>query len=336
MTGLRVAPLLLALVICANFNHLLADDTAVEVAAGGIRPSKDVRISMEKERLTIGVKIITVDYEFLNTSDADIVTEVGFPIPPYEWSVGGARWYGAWSFTNFKLWVDGEPVHYQTEARAKVKAMDYTELLNGLDIDVQTFDHNDPLNVDHGWPKDVPSQHVIGRLPQTTRDKMRQLGLLDSEGMPSWTVFRNYYWSLRFPAHRIIKVRHEYTPVIGFAPYSPQDFPLFVKDACVEPKLQRTLTNLWTANPQKNWVIGAEWVKFILNTANYWKTPIKDFDLIIEIPPRDKGSDYFFSLCWDGKVRRIDKSHFEAEGENFVPRRDLAVYYFQVGQPGEW
>jgi hypothetical protein len=38
---------------------------------------------MQKERLFISTEKVRVEYEFLNDTDQDIVTEVAFPIPEY-------------------------------------------------------------------------------------------------------------------------------------------------------------------------------------------------------------------------------------------------------------
>ncbi len=38
---------------------------------------------MERERLTISLTRVTVEFEFLNNTDRDITVEVAFPVPPY-------------------------------------------------------------------------------------------------------------------------------------------------------------------------------------------------------------------------------------------------------------
>jgi hypothetical protein len=74
------------------------------------------------------------------------------------------------------------------------------------------------------------------------------------------------------------------------------------------------------------------WVDYILTTANTWKTPIKDFELIIE-KPKPKGPEhYYVSLCWDGKIEKRGVDMFVARVANFVPKRELRVMFFQVGK----
>jgi Domain of unknown function (DUF4424) len=83
---------------------LHGDDGAASVAAGGIVLRKESRISMEKERLTVGARKVTVEFDFLNESDQDITTEVAFPIPPYDESpaLGSERLP---NFPDFRVWV---------------------------------------------------------------------------------------------------------------------------------------------------------------------------------------------------------------------------------------
>jgi len=57
----------------------MANDGAASTAAGGIQLGHEERISLEKERLTISVSKIIVEYEFLNETDKDVSTEVAFP-----------------------------------------------------------------------------------------------------------------------------------------------------------------------------------------------------------------------------------------------------------------
>lgn len=105
-----VAITFLTLVACMPLG---ADDSAVSVAMGGIRPRKEARISMEKERLTISAKRVTVDFAFLNDTGTDVTTEVGFPIPPY--AMGPAD---VWIVDHFRVWVDGHELKYETDVKS--------------------------------------------------------------------------------------------------------------------------------------------------------------------------------------------------------------------------
>ena len=74
-------------------------------------------------------------------------------------------------------------------------------------------------------------------------------------------------------------------------------------------------------------MIQSQWVKYILTTANSWKTPIRDFELIVEKP-----AGQFVSFCWDGTVEKLSDTRFRAKASNFVPKRELLIYFLSVGK----
>jgi hypothetical protein len=337
--GRRAAEIVLAVLFLGSYALLEGNDAVVEFAAGGIQLRQEARISMEKERLKIGLGNVTVEYEFLNMADQDITTEVAFPIPPYEYNPSALQ-TGYPYFTDFRVWVDGQEVKYETEIRAKFKDTDYTDLLLGLGIDIETFgDSNPQAEVDNSQ---------IAKLPKSAKENLMRLGLLDEivstdgtvetrENSPQWTVQKTYHWRQQFPAHKILKVRHEYSPssgyyqlIVGAAPFQLEDL---VKEACLDPALEKRLGAAGERMKAREGSIHAmgtqEVVKYILTTANTWRTPIKDFELIVERPQTPGQAKKFISFCWDGKVQRLDENHFVARETNFVPARELAVYYFQ-------
>ncbi|MEW6741046.1 MAG: DUF4424 family protein [Nitrospirota bacterium] len=63
-------------------------------------------------------------------------------------------------------------------------------------------------------------------------------------------------------------------------------------------------------------------ISYILTTANNWKKPIKDFHLILEKP-----KDSIMSLCFDYKLTKTGPTRFESHIENFVPKKDLKIYF---------
>jgi hypothetical protein len=298
---------------------LHADDEAVEVAVGGIRPRKERRISMEKERLTVSLEKVIVEYEFLNTTGQDVITDVAFPTPPHVF-VAENR-HGVYGLSVFRVWVDGREVKYEVEARAKLNGADCTDHLRSLGIDIATFDDLDGDRQD--------SQ--IAKLPKSIKEDLIRLGLLDREdGAPTWTVFKAYHWRQRFPARKLVRVRHEYEPVYGFRPVEASRVRSELKDACIDPLLEHRLS-AFGAKKIDYGLVEARWVKYILTAANTWKTPIKHFELIVQEPRGDPHREYFgTSVCWEGTMERRDESHLVGRRANFVPTRELAVFYFST------
>jgi hypothetical protein len=326
---------LLAAFLFGGWSVLLGNDSAAEIAAGGIRLRKEPRISLEKERLTISLEKVTVEYEFLNTTDQDVETEVAFLVPPYEYHPMGRGW--AHNFGDFRLWIDGREINCRLDIRAKLRGRDYTELLNSLGIDIQTFGNL-------GSEADV-GKSQIGRLSVPMRERLSQVGLVGGEyGFPLWSVHKTYHWRQRFPAHKTLGIRHEYEPVYGFQPVKKAQIRGELKGVCLDPSVEKSLLGLRALKLEKRRrehgtplhedleYVHAIWVKYLLTTANTWRTPIKNFELIIEGPdttrwmgePKRVGT----SVCWDGTVQRLDKDRFVGGKTNFIPTRELAVYYF--------
>ncbi len=309
-----------------------ANDSAAEVAAGGIQLRKEARISMEKERLTISLDMVTVEYEFLNTTDQDITTEVAFPTPPYDY--GFDSYYGVYKLSDFRVWVDGHEVKYQVEAKAKFKGADYTDYLQGLGIEIHTFGQLDPLRLP--IPEGYWKHSQIEKLSTGAKDELIRVGLLDKEyDAPTWTVFRTYHWNQLFPARKILRIRHEYGPVIGFEPFQLEVTKSEVPHPCIDTSLEEKLRK----EQHKYYQLGHNdeaqfnqmaWVKYILTTANNWLTPIKTFELVVQ----DAAPDQFHkpistTVCWDGMVERVDTTKWFSRRLNYVPSSELAVYYLR-------
>jgi len=335
-----------------------ADDSAASVAVGGIQLRREADISMEKEILTISEAKVTVEYEFLNETDKDITTVVAFPIPRYDIGFNDAG--GTRDFNDFRLWVEGREVKYNTEARAKLRGKDYTDLLKGLGIDIASFG---------GWDEDRNGTPIgpITRLPDQELQRLSSIGLINSDRgasddkLPLWDVLKSYYWTQTFPAHKILHVRHEYTPSMGFQEINPdaldpevrkkrlaedrekaqspgalaadENYYNTISNSCVEPSLRKGLMKQALKKyGQDTGSIEMAWVDFILTTANSWKTPIKDFTLIID---RQSASRYaippqYVSLCWDGPIEKTAEGHFVAHKTNFVPEKELHVAFFSI------
>lgn len=325
-----------------------ANDGAASTAVGGLKLVREARVSMQKETLTISDKKVRVEYEFLNATNSDVTTEVAFPIPEYSFKFddpGGDR-----SFDDFSLWVEGKPVSYQVEVKALCKAVDCTAQLKQEGVDIASFGHFD-------WGPMISRD--FAKLAPDKQARLIKAGLIDSEyKSPQWSVQKTYYWSQTFPAGRVVHVAHEYKPVVGFRladiteldpvlrarrvaeavqarardPKSPLGW--YIEDAkdieqiCVDPALQKRIDSEAHVEKKTKEECGdcmeMVWVDYILTTANSWKTPIQDFELIVE-RPHDDPRHWFVSLCWDGPVQHPSPDRFVMDIKDFVPRRELRI-----------
>jgi len=332
--------------IIMGATQLYADDGAASIAAGGIVVMKrETRITMAKEVLQISPSKVIVDYDFRNDSDQDITTEVAFPIPDYDDDLD--RRGQIFGFDDFQLAVDGALARYQVEARAFLKDTEYTQLLTNMQVDVASFGHG-PLLGDvidkRGHRRVLAESQDIQRLTAAQRKQLEALGLVDQEegDEPQWRVKKKYYWQQTFPAHKVVHVRHEYSPVGGSensVAYGMQanpnpDMAREIKSFCLDGPLHATLQRI-ADGQDKDKTASYEYVDFILTTANTWKTPIEDFTLIVERPhwKNNRGEadlgDYV-SFCWDGPVTKIDADHFSAHTGGLIPGKELRIGFFSV------
>jgi hypothetical protein len=153
-------------------------------------------------------------------------------------------------------------------------------------------------------------------------------------------VKKTYHWQQRFPAHQTLHVKHQYKPETGLQ-HLNEDVLRGKKaesygklaDACVDSSVRKALI---AAAPKRNgfaegYVEGVS-VDYILTTANTWKTPIKDFELLIARPKPKGHEHHLVSFCWDGKVEQRGPDTFVARATNFTPKHELRVMFFQIGE----
>lgn len=324
---------------------LLGNDGAAEIALGGIRLKQERRIAMVKERLYISKKRVRVEYEFRNESQQAVTTEIAFPIPDYQCDLG----YGWSPFDDFKVWVEGAELPYQTQVHALLGDRNITSILSGFGINIGTFgDFRDGASNGNAVPQ--ASQSQMDKLSTENLDHLISLGAIEAPGKhivdryhPLWTVEKTYHWTQMFPAGSVVRIAHEYTPGTGDvnqlsfdALEEPQKAGLHNRYAdcgCPDKTLKETLTkavkNRIKHQDADQAIFGrnsfsGSWVRYILTTANTWKTPIKDFELIVE---RDPGE--FVTFCWDGPVEKAGANSFRARIKDFVPSKELTVYFLQ-------
>jgi hypothetical protein len=336
----RFLPGILAFLILPLSSAPSPNDGAASIAAGGIQLRSEPSISMEKERLTIGIKKIEVEYEFRNETLTDIATEVAFPIPHYQCDTAAQDPH----FRDFNVWVDGVKVNYQTILRVLVGGQDKTKVFTNLKISDQAIE----FDVNKCYEPDKNSE--IGRLSSSAQKKLKQAGLIDEDGNPRWTVEKIYHWNMTFPGQKIVRVRHEYSPVVGQTQI-PEDYLKAIKQnllgkaestdfgghprEIVEEYVQLfrnacASTSVVDALETKNQPMAVvHWVDYILTTANTWKTPIKDFALIIDVTNPWNKDPIIANFCWDSPPRRLDPTHFIVEKKDFRPDKELAVYFLR-------
>lgn len=330
---------ILAFVVLSFFVFLMSAITEANITPGPA-PKKDNNVSIEKERLRITHKgrldniTITVEYDFLNHSNKDVVTMVAFPFPEYHLYSSTADHLNP-EFDDFRLWVDDSARKCHPYFKAIHRGVDRNNILLPLGIDVATFGNY--LMSD----KDGKSLYQVPKLPQKDLYKLHSQGLIKfnlEPPEPQWSVQKQYLWTQNFPAGKIVKIRCEYKARIGTTKMFRNAFESpevrlipdidsgTLSSLCLEPQKLNKFRN--HAQERDSNFIRVDWVKYVLKSATDWKEPIKDFELVVETPARD-GEKIYVSFCWDGIVERVGKTIYKAVKKDFVPDKDLTVYFIQ-------
>lgn len=340
---------------------IFADDGATSIAAGGLVARRETRIVMAKEVLSITTAKIVVDYDFRNDTAEDVTTEVAFPVPPYEFGPDLHN-ISAASFQSFKLWIDGKRATYEVEPKATLKGKDVSAILRANKVDIATCGHFRPA--DSGNTR-MDSSRDFDRLAPSKKSMLIKQGLFQDGASRDcqWTASLNYFWKQTFPAHSVVRIRHEYSPVIGFDQVAAESFDSLlnirhstessdqistkqdseesasVRGFCPTNTMLQELSQSFHHqdqvekfnHPDSFGFIG--WVQsidFILTTANTWQRPIEDFTLIIERPKVERGERKLVSLCAPGKIEKLDADHFQLHLINFIPKDELHIGFFGV------
>ena len=303
----------------------LANDSAVETSVGGLKLIKEHSVLMEKERLFISGMLVRVEYVFRNTTKEPVISEVAFPIPTFQYifeDAGGRR-----DFSDFRVWIDEKQIKVDKEVRAYVWGREVTKDLRRAKIAIETFGDFDLGD----------SNNQIFQLQPDVRTKLVKIGALKAPNKkddsldywPEWKVDIKYHWRQEFPPDTAVHVKHEYRPVLGFGQVQLQNFKKEIKDTCIDTntynEVKRRVARNMQERPLGNNYFGIGWVSYILTTANTWQQPIKEFELIVQ---REKNE--LITFCWDGGVDKIDTTHFRARKADFIPTKDLRIYFLKL------
>lgn len=302
-----------------------ANDTVVEIAAGGLEYVRSDKIEMVREDLYISMDEVRVDYVFRNHSEEDITAMVAFPMPDIqydEYGDIGLPFAQQDNFLGFTVLVDGQEIEPRLQQRAKVI---------GVDVTVHLVKRGIPL-----LPTGDDVFQSFGSQPVSVLLELEQLGIVGIEnydggnGMraharPQWILQSAYYWEMVFPAGKEIKVSHTYSPATGattgIAPFFYSGNFLDISDEyarryCVDEGFVRAVGRKLDAGTQ----YFETWISYILLTGRNWYRRIGTFHLTV-----DKGNtDNLVSFCGEGVVK-TGPTTFELTIEDYYPEKNLDI-----------
>jgi hypothetical protein len=329
-------------------------ESAPSIAAGGLEPASDVRLTVAREVVHISDRKVVVEYDLRNDAASDLTTDLQFPIPPYkdQWDLTDPSFQ---AFRSFRVWAEGKEIQFRTDAKADLDGRDVTDILKKAKIDIPTFGHLVLGRNQHSTTRAILVADYE-RLPEKQKKRLRNEGIFKGgEGYALYTVYLKYFWPQTIPSHATVHIRVEYDPVIGFTQV-PADADTF-KAELIPVSTQPGATPAATANTQDNPLSGfctdtefvhrllhaqkvfaeswstqviPQWVDFALTGDRGWHKPIEDFTLIIDPPTPEQGQEELVSFCSPGVVDKNDGDHLEVHLTKYLPGTDLHIGFFNV------
>jgi hypothetical protein len=324
----RLLPIVVAAMLCGP---AMANDTAAELATGGIVLKKNADIEMLSERLHISSQQIRVRYSFYNTSRKEVTILIAFPMPDITIEDSAKNisipTHHPENLLGFSTFVNNKPITARVEQKVFARGVDRTADLHRLKIPLAPHSH--------------ATTKALNRLSQSARDELVKLGLADVEThefgkdaetqlLPRWTLKTTYYWKETFPAQTEVIVQHRYKPSIGWSSQTSLGDPAatdedwfseyqrkycLARDLVASVERARRVEKVMGGAPYSE-----ERISYLLSTAANWSRPIQDFLLIV-----DKGDrSNLLSFCAEG-TRKISPTQFEVHKTNFVPDSDLHI-----------
>jgi hypothetical protein len=355
MSAVRIAGLMLA-ILCgeALSGPATANDSASELAAGGIVLVKNGVIAMQREDLHLSPAEVRVRYEMRNDSGKPVTLRVAFPLPELPAMTPGGRTTTTGghnimmneprgpNFIGFRVWADGREVTPEVEIRAV--------LSDGRDIAAALQQIGGlPLVLRPGVfvPPDDPD------LDAKTRRRLAEIGAIETSTTDRsfrlpWATYITFHWMQTF-APGVTVVEHSYRPILGFGYLSVDQKGVTVsgltEDAagayCIDSTGKRTLRELSEqararrakAGDPDNAYLLANTLGYVLKTAQNWRGPIGTFHLSVKGDPNpaerwaDSRQPRAMYFCSPVPLKETAGLLLEGEARDFVPARDLQILF---------
>lgn len=327
-----------------------ANDSAAELAAGGLELVKTDAITMQREDLALSPSEVRVRYEMRNDTGQPVTLRVAFPMPEVPHMAPGGMTTGPDdgsgphnialqqptdpNFLGFRVQSNGQEIKPEVEIRAT--------LPDGRDIAAE-------LREIGGLPLVLqPGLFVEGDKPLAagTVSRLQALGayetLDDKAWRLPWTTRIAFHWMQTF-APGVTVIEHSYRPVIGARFIVPKDAgPIEasgrgdpMRDFCIDgptDKAIRALAAQKLRSRPDDGLLSGYTLAYILQTARNWRGPIGTFHLTLTGGPitggaGGRGESRVMSLCTDLPLVRTGPQRFEATVRDYVPKEDLRILF---------
>ena len=306
-----------------------ANDSAAELAIGGLQFVQTKDVAMQSEDLRISLERVSVRYQFANTSGKPVTLTVAFPLPDIDLSEAeniALPSSDSVNFVDFETKIDGSPAKFTIDQRAVLGDKDVSGLLNQFKL---------PL-------LPIGAREIrVADLPNATRTKLLNEGLLmpagtSDNGRPqyatAWVTKTSAVRQQAFPPDRTVVVEHQYRPSVGTSadtilrkslrqnPAMASEVDRYRKQYCISDAFLAELDKRAGDTPTNTAKIGERRINYVLKTGANWAGPIKSFKLTIDAG----GPDRLVSFC-TGALKAAAPNATEFTASDFKPDRDLKI-----------
>lgn len=325
-----------------------ANDSAAELAVGGLELVRTDAITMQREDLALSPSEVRVRYEMRNDTGQPVTLRVAFPLPevphmtPAGMTIGPDDGTGPHNialgpptdpnFLGFEVRSNGQQIAPEVEVRAT--------LPDGRDVAAA-------LREIGGLPLVLqPGLFVEGDtpLPVETVARLQALGayekLDDKAWRLPWVTRITFHWMQTF-GPGVTVVEHSYRPIVGARFIAPRDGTIEasgrgdpMRDFCIDEPTAKAIGDLAAqkrrSRPNDSLLSGYT-LAYILQTARNWRGPIGTFHLTLTggptTGPGGRSESRVMSLCTDLPLTRTGPQRFEATVRDYVPKEDLRILF---------
>lgn len=333
------------LALCGSLygGMLQANDSWGGLSTAGLFFARTDAVAMEKEELRIAPDRIDVAYVFRNITGSAATGEVIFPLPPIDVADPYHSPFvlpDTVDMTNpigFQARINEVDIPVSLDLRALFLLHDLRDReaeanpqyeMKGEDVTDLLKSHGIPLSLDV-----LAIEAALRALPAEVQQQFiaRDLASWENEGESvygNWSLVLRYHWTQTFPPGEALRVSHSYRNISPGGTFMwehaqrheyHQDM---IRQYCIDDATSRAMDRLTKSAEQTDSLSTYQGVSYILRTANNWAGSIRDFKLTI-----DKGRESsVVSLCAEG-VKKVGPTTFEITRSDFVPDRDLEIFF---------
>lgn len=335
-----------ATVVLTACTAALGNDTMATLGAGGLVFVQSPDVRMLSEDLYVSPDEVRVRYEFRNDGQADASTLVAFPLPDITGSpdfMVDVPSEDAANVFGFETKYNGEAVEAELHQYVFAENIEYTDFLTDLGVPLLPF--ADATLAAVNALSEADQQELFHRglvIPmESYSSENGKAEIVSTEWQPVWTLKSTYSWEAHFPVGETVVVEHRYKPSVGgtvavtFMSEDTEDnHPLADAQSkyCVDENLFAAVQRS-QASPDEAWSAPylEQWIQYIWSTGANWRGPIDKFRLVV-----DKGDPKnLVSFCWDGEIKKIAPTQFEATATDFFPPidREFEIMLLRYNEP---